>query len=167
VDVVKMKIIPLKKEHFVAVSRIYLEGLATGVASFETNVPSWDEWDEKFITPCRFIALVHGEVAGWCALSLVSKRNAYRGVAEETIYIGSKFQGKGVGKALLTYLISESEKAAFWTLQAGIFPQNKASIALHEQCGFRIVGVREKIAQRDGTWFDNVLMERRSKKNLI
>jgi Sortase and related acyltransferases len=161
-----MHIIPLNKEHFVAVSAIYLEGLATGVASFETEAPSWGQWDEKFLHPCRFVAMVHSEVAGWCALSAISKRQVYSGVAEDTIYIASKFQGKGIGKTLLRFLISESEKAGFWTLQAGIFPQNKASIALHEQCGFRIVGTRKKIAQRDGKWHDNVLMERRSETQL-
>lgn len=147
-----------------AVSSIYLEGLATGVASFETESPSWDQWDEKFLNPCRFVAMVQGEVAGWCALSAVSKRQVYSGVAEDTIYIASKFQRKGIGNTLLRHLISESEKAGFWTLQAGIFPQNKASIELHKQCGFRIIGIREKIAQRDGKWYDNVLMERRSTK---
>ncbi|MBZ0327946.1 MAG: GNAT family N-acetyltransferase [Altibacter sp.] len=159
-----MKIIPLDKEHFVAVSSIYLEGLATGVASFETEAPSWDQWDEKFLNSYRFVAMVQGEVAGWCALSAVSKRQVYSGVAEDTIYIASKFQRKGIGNTLLRHLISESEKAGFWTLQAGIFPQNKASIELHKQCGFRIIGIREKIARRDGKWYDNMLMERRSTK---
>lgn len=161
-----MKIIPLDREHFVAVSNIYLEGLATGVASFETEAPSWELWDQKFLKVCRYVAIVHDEVAGWCALSAVSKRQVYAGVAEDTLYVATKFQGKGVGKALLKHLISESEKIGFWTIQAGIFPQNKMSVKLHEGCGFRMIGYREKIAQRDGKWHDNVLMERRSKKQL-
>lgn len=150
-----------------AVSKIYFDGLATGVASFETEVPPWELWDQKFLKTCRHVAIVQNEVAGWCALSAVSNRQVYAGVAENTIYIATKFQGKGIGKALLKYLISESEKAGFWTLQAGIFPQNKPSIKLHENCGFRTIGIREKIAQRDGKWYDNVLMERRSKSVLL
>jgi len=157
-----MKIIPLKEEHFAVVSRIYSEGMATGVATFETKVPNWDAWNTKFLADCRYVLMIENVVAAWCALSPVSKREVYKGVAEDTIYVASKFQNKGIGHTLLTYLIEESEKAGFWTLQAGIFSENTSSICLHERCGFRILGVRKKIAQRNGIWHDNVLMERRS-----
>ena len=108
--------------------------------------------------------LIEKKVVAWCTLSAVSKRKVYEGVAEDTIYVASAHAGKGIGKFLLDHLVAESEKAGFWTLQAGIFTQNKASIALHEKCGFRIIGTRKKIGQRNGKWYDNVLMERRSKK---
>lgn len=159
-----MKIEPLEKKHYPEVSIIYSEGLATGVASFETIVPSWDQWNDKFLQFCRFVVLVEDKVVAWCALSPVSKRAVYNGVAEDTIYVAVSHQGQGIGKILLDHLISESERAGFWTLQAGIFSQNKASIKLHKECGFRIIGTRENIAKRDGKWHDNVLMERRSKK---
>lgn len=161
-DVVKMVIAALTKEHYPEVAKIYEEGMATGIATFETEVPKWTAWNEKFLPNCRFVATIRGEIAGWCALSPVSKRLVYKGVAEVTIYVASRFQKMGIGKKLLTHLVNESEKGGFWTLQAGIFSENKISIYLHEQCGFRVMGVREKIAQRDGKWFDNVLMERRS-----
>ena len=159
-----MKITALREIHFPAVSKIYTEGIATGIATFETQVPDWEIWNDKFLQECRFVALIDNEIIGWCALSGVSKRSVYSGVAENTVYVAEKARGKGVGKALLLHLISESEKAGFWTLQAGIFPQNEVSIELHKQCGFRVIGTREKIAERGGVWFDNVLLERRSKK---
>jgi arsenate reductase len=159
-----MKIVPLKQDHFEAVATIYAQGLETGIASFEISVPPWEEWNEKFHQQCRFVILIDNVVAGWCALSPVSKRSVYSGVAEDTIYIAKAYRHRGLGNILLNHLISASEAAGFWTLQAGIFPQNTASIKLHEDCGFRILGVREKIAQRDGFWYNNVLMERRSKK---
>ena len=158
-----MEIIPLTEKHYPQVARIYQQGLATGVATFETEVPSWEQWNEKFLQVCRYVMVEADEVVAWCALSATSKRVVYRGVAEDTIYVAAAHQGKGVGNQLLTYLVGQSEAAGFWTLQAGIFPQNKASIALHKQCGFRILGIREKVAQRNGVWQDNVIMERRSK----
>lgn len=161
--VVRMQIISFEKEHYPEVSRIYSEGQNTGLATFETSVPQWEAWDEKFLKICRYIVLIDNQVVAWCALSAVSKREVYKGVAEDTIYVDLKHQGKGIGKSLLTHLISESEKAGFWTLQAGIFSENVGSIKLHENCGFRVLGVREKIGKRDGKWHDNVLMERRSK----
>lgn len=166
VDAAKMKIIPLQEEHFPAVSRIYAEGMASGIATFETMVPNWEQWNVKFLPVCRYVMLMGNEVVAWCALSPVSKRTVYKGVAEDTIYVDSKFQKKGIGKLLLSFLVEESEKSGFWTLQAGIFSENTSSIHLHELCGFRIIGVREKVAQRDGVWHDNVLMERRSSLNL-
>lgn len=159
----KTNIIPLQEDHFPDVARIYEEGLATGIASFETRVPDWLHWDKKFLSQCRFVAVSADEIVGWCALSPVSSREVYQGVAEVTIYIKNAFQGMGIGRSLLSYLVSESEKEGFWTLQAGIFPENTASISLHKKCGFRIMGVREKPAKRNGVWYDNVLLERRSR----
>lgn len=159
-----MRIVPLQKEHYPDVSRIYAEGVATGIATFETKIPSWEDWDDKFLKPCRFVVFIDNTIVAWCALSGVSKRTVYGGVAEDTLYVANDYQGKGIGKQLLAHLINESEKEGFWTLQAAIFPQNTASIHLHEVCGFRILGFREQVAQRDGIWHDNVLLERRSKK---
>jgi len=159
-----MIIVPLQKEHYPSVSKIYADGLATGIASFETDILDWEDWDKKFLSQCRYAVFVDKEIVAWCALSAVSKREVYKGVAEDTIYVSKLHRGKGIGKNLLHHLISESDKVGFWTLQAGIFSENKASIRLHEDCGFRVVGVRESIAKRDGKWHDNVLMEHRNKK---
>lgn len=159
-----MQIKPLGKGHYPKVAAIYAQGLDTGIATFETQVPNWEQWNSKFLPTCRFVVEVDDEVVAWCALSKISKREVYRGVIENTIYVSETSRGKGIGKTLLTHLVTESEKAGFWSLQAAIFPQNQASIQLHQECGFRIIGRREKIAQRDGRWYDNVLMERRSKK---
>jgi phosphinothricin acetyltransferase len=152
----------LKKEHYPQVSKIYAQGLATGIATFETEVPTWEQWNKKFTKKCRFIALIGSEVVAWCALNPVSNRAVYCGVAEDTIYVAQQHRGKGIGKLLLKYLVSESEKEGFWSLQAAIFPENEASIKLHLDCEFREVGIREKIAQRNGKWFDNTLLERRA-----
>ena len=157
-----MIIRPLIESDYKKVATIYREGLKTGIATFETNVPSWDIWDQKFLPVCRFVIEDQNGIVGWCALSKISERDVYKGVAEDTIYIAPEFQGMNIGMQLLNHLISESEKNGFWSLYAAIFPQNKASIALHKNCGFRIIGIREKIAQRNGKWYDNVLMERRS-----
>jgi|GEM_PF-99402 len=164
VAVVNVNIIPLLKEHYPTVLKIYSEGINTKIATFETKAPSWELWDKKFLRSCRFVAILNNEVIAWCALSPVSQRDFYKGVAEDTIYVSQKYKGEGVGKILLKHLITQSENNGFWTLQAGIFPENLASIALHKKCGFRILGIREKVAQRDGIWHDNILMERRSKK---
>ncbi|NQX77082.1 GNAT family N-acetyltransferase [Gilvibacter sp.] len=157
-----MEIKQLKKKHFKEVAQIYSDGLDTGIATFETEVPDWKTWKKKFMKPCRFVALKDDRVVGWCALSPASKREVYKGVAESTVYIASEFRGQGIGRKLLKHLIIASKAAGFWTLQAGIFAENKHSIYLHEQCGFRIVGVRKRIAKRDGKWYDNVLMEHRN-----
>lgn len=157
-----MEIQALKKKHFKAVSKIYEEGLETGIATFETEVPKWSKWQKKFLKPCRFVAIKNGEVIGWCALSPVSKRKVYEGVAESTIYIAATHRGKGIGRRLLKHLVIASKNAGFWTLQASIFSENTSSIYMHEQCGFRIVGTRQRIARRDGQWYDNVLMEHRN-----
>ncbi|MCO4822221.1 MAG: N-acetyltransferase [Flavobacteriaceae bacterium] len=148
---------------FLKVASIYKAGIATGMATFETKVPSWDVWDNKYIDTCRIVAEVEGQVVGFAVLSQVSQREVYSGVAEVSVYVAEAFRGKGVGKLLLRQLVSMSETNGYWTLQAGIFPKNLSSIKLHEACGFRILGVREKIGQSHGIWYDNVLMERRSK----
>ena len=157
-----MKIHPLIASDFSSVATIYKKGIATGITTFETKVPDWESWNQKYNECCRFVVEKNNIVVGWCALNKVSKRKVYKGVAEDTIYIDSDFQGKHWGRLLLRHLISESEREGFWTLQAAIFPQNKSSISLHISCGFRVIGVRKKIAQRDGIWYDNILIERRS-----
>jgi phosphinothricin acetyltransferase len=153
----------LTKEDWISVSRIYAEGIATGIATFETEVPSWNAWHKKFVKDCRLIAEINNEVIGFAMLSLMSKRKVYKGVAEVSIYVSESYRGKGIGKNLLEGLIVESENIGFWTLQAGIFIENKASITLHKRCGFRVVGIREKIGHLNGIWHDNVLLERRTK----
>ena len=150
---------------FFRVSEIYKAGLDTGIATFETQVPSYDDWDSRFLKICRYVAFAKNTMVGWAALSPRSKRECYRGVAETTIYIDPVFHGKGVGKKLLQHLIDESEKAGFWTLTAHIFPENTASINLHEKLGFTVVGQHQRIAQRNGKWHDNVVLERRSKNS--
>lgn len=145
-----------------AVSRIYRQGIETGNATFETTVPTWTAWDEGHIDECRLVVELDGSVAAWAALSLVSSRHVYRGVAEHSIYVAEEARGKGVGAQLLAALITGSEDAGFWTLQTAIFPENQASITLHAKHGFRIVGERERLGSHEGRWRDVVLMERRS-----
>jgi thioredoxin type arsenate reductase len=159
-----IEIVPYKPDYFPKVAKIYTEGLATGFATFEVETPSEEVWDKKFLPEGRLVALWNGEVAAWAALSSVSPRIVYRGVAEDTLYVGKDFRGKGIGKAILTALIDKSESHGYWTLLARIFPQNIASIKLHEACGFRAVGRKEKIGSRNGIWYDNIEFERRSKK---
>ena len=145
------------------VCSIYLEGIATGDATFETDAPPWEKWDAAHLSSCRLVARSGASVIGWAALSPVSSRCVYGGVAEVSLYIGEGFRGRGLGRALLTALIAESEKKGLWTLQAGIFPENQASIELHKKCGFRELGRRERIAKMDGRWRDTVILERRSR----
>lgn len=144
------------------VSIIYKQGIDTGNATFEKHVPSWVEWDRNHLTVCRLVAESEKEVIGWAALSHVSDREVYKGVAEISLYVGESHAKKGVGKKLLMQLIEESEAKGIWTLQASIFPKNTASIRLHTSCGFRKVGYREKIGKMDDKWRDTVLLERRS-----
>lgn len=146
-----------------SVSRIYLEGIRTGNATFETNSPEWESWDKSHRSDCRLVARCNGEVVGWAALSNVSQRKVYSGVCEVSIYICSGFRGKGIGGQLMERLIAASEKHRIWTLQAGIFPENTGSLVLHEKMGFRQVGIREKIGQMNGVWRDVIFLERRSK----
>ncbi len=144
------------------VRAIYLEGIATGDATFETDAPSFETWDASHLRACRLVARIDGEVAGWAALSPVSSRCVYGGVAEVSVYVGEKHRGRGVGRALLSELVKESERSGLWTLQAGVLAENASSIALHERCGFRVVGTRERLGRLKGAWRDVVLLERRS-----
>lgn len=143
------------------VRSIYLEGVRSGNSTFETEAPSWEKWDEGHLAAPRLVMREEDVVLGWAALSPVSKRQVYRGVAEVTVYVTENARGKGVGRSLLEALITESEKTGIWTLQASIFPENRASIELHIRCGFREVGRRERIAMLNGVWRDTLLFERR------
>lgn len=145
-----------------AVRAIYEDGIATGHATFETSAPAWEQWDGDHLEACRLVAEDAGEVLGWAALTQVSGRCVYAGVAEVSIYVAPAAHGRGIGQRLLSALIDQSERAGLWTLQAGIFPENDASVALHERCGFRIVGRREKLGKTNGAWRDVLLLERRS-----
>ncbi|MBC2838525.1 GNAT family N-acetyltransferase [Robiginitalea sp. SC105] len=159
-----MQIRPMTPEDWHEVARIYAEGIGTGVATFETRVPTYEAWDSAHLPECRLVAQAKdGQLAGWAALSPVSGRCVYGGVAELSVYVSSRHRGSGTGKALLAALIPESEARGIWTLQSGVFPENSASIRLHESCGFRRLGYREKIARRNGVWKDNILFERRSR----
>jgi L-amino acid N-acyltransferase YncA len=159
-----MNIIPMVPHHWDAVKVIYEQGMATKQATFQTEAPTWEEWDKGHLPHLRYVVMYDEVVTGWAALSAVSGRCVYAGVCEVSVYIHEHFRGKGVGKLLLQTLIEESETQDIWTLQSGIFPENQASIALHEKLGFRTVGYREKIGKMDGAWRDTVLMERRSKR---
>ena len=141
---------------------IYAQGIATGNATFETEPPSWEAWEASHLGGHQLVALQDGAVCGWAALSPVSNRCAYEGVAEDSVYVSGTARGKGVGKALLSELVARAERDGIWTVQAGIFPENVSSISLHRACGFRVVGVRERLGRMNGTWRDVVLMERRS-----
>lgn len=155
----------MKYEDWEEVKEIYLKGIKTGNSTFQTKAPSWKEWDEGHSSECRLVAKEGDNVLGWAALSPVSSRCVYSGVAEVSIYVGSQYRGNGIGSSLLKKLIETSEKNEFWTLQAGIFLENKSSLLLHKKCGFREVGIREKIGKmKNGEWRDVVLLERRSNK---
>ena len=160
----KVAVRPLVRADWETVSRIYAEGIATGIATFETTVPNWEFWNEKYIKHCRIVAELNSEVVGFAVLSPVSTRKVYKGVAEVSVYVSEQHRGQHIGKTLLNRLITESEHNGFWTLQAAIFSENIGSIRLHEKCGFRIVGIREKIGKLHGKWHDNHLLERRSRK---
>ena len=153
---------PMTATDWEKVAIIYSEGIATGMATFETQIPTYEKWDRSHLKNCRFVGLYEDNLAGWAALAPVSSRHVYRGVAEVSIYIGHDYRGLGIGKALLQHLILESEAQGFWTLQSGIFPSNQISIKLHESVGFRKIGVRERVGKLNGVWIDNVLFERRS-----
>lgn len=149
-------------EHWPRVRAIYLQGIVTGNATFEQMAPDWDQWDAAHLASCRIVAVDENATVGWAALSAVSRRPVYAGVAEVSVYVDACARGKGVGKRLLAELVERSEAAGFWTLQAGIFPENVASIELHKRLGFRIVGTRERIGCMNGRWRDVCLLERRS-----
>jgi len=146
------------------VRRIYEEGIATDLATFETAAKPWPDWDASHLPAGRFVAVRDGRIAGWAALSGVSDRCVYAGVAEVSVYVSADARGQGVGRGLLEVLVAASEQQDLWTLQAGIFPENKSSVALHERCGFRVVGRRERLGKLKGVWRDVLLLERRSEK---
>ncbi len=152
----------LVKRDWPDVERIYKAGILTGSATFEITTPTWAKWDQNHLEHSRWVA-DNGKVLGWVALSPVSDRCVYGGVAEVSVYIDPKERGKGIGKMLLTKVIESSESNGIWTLTAGMFPENAGSIALHEKCGFRKIGYREKIGKLFGVWKDNLIYERRSK----
>lgn len=158
-----MNIIHLLPSHWEAVQKIYEDGIATGNATFQTSAPPWNEWDKAHAVKPRLVAINNDEVLGWAAITPVSGRCVYAGVGEVSVYVSAIARGRGVGKFLLQALIEESEKENFWTLQAGIFPENIPSLSIHKTSGFRIIGTREKIGQMNGVWRDTVLLERRSK----
>jgi phosphinothricin acetyltransferase len=153
---------PMLPTDWDAVRAIYQEGIRTGNATFETEVPDWEKWNRSHLAECRLIVCAGPEVAGWAALSPISAREVYRGVAEVSIYIAEGARGKGIGAQLLAALIAASEEHGIWTLQAAIFPENVASIAIHERHSFRVVGTRERIGCMNSRWRDVALLERRS-----
>lgn len=153
----------MKEHDWDKVCKIYMEGIATGHATFQKEAPSWEEWDQGHKKDCRLVAVLNNRIIGWAALSPVSSRHVYRGVAEVSIYVSPSEAGKGVGNALLNALIEKSEQQGYWTLQASIFPENIASLYIHFKNGFREVGRRERIGEMDGIWRDTIILERRSK----
>jgi len=157
-----MKIRPMHGDDVNAVLVIYAEGIEDGLATFETQCPSWEEWHAAHVEECRLVAEDGGRLLGWAALSPVSRRACYRGVAEVTVYVARTARGRGVGAALLYALVEASEEAGFWTLQGATFEDNTASLLAQESCGFRVVGTRERIGQLEGQWKTTVLTERRS-----
>jgi L-amino acid N-acyltransferase YncA len=152
---------PLEAADWPGVERIYAEGIATGDATFETEPPSWDEFDGGRLPGHRLVAVEQGEVVGWAALSPTSSRACYAGVVEHSVYVAKASRGRGVGKALLQALIAGADAAGLWTIQTSIFPENESSVALHRSLGFREVGRRERIAKLKGVWRDTLLLERR------
>ncbi len=158
----QVAIADLRTEHWPGVARVYAEGIATGNATFETDVPTWERWDSAHLPEHRFVALSVDRVVGWAAVSPVSDRCVYGGVVENSVYVATGEHGRGIGKLLLEQLIGSTETAGVWTIQAGMFPENVASIKLHERVGFEIVGRRRRLGKLNGEWRDVLLLERRS-----
>ena len=156
-----LRIEPLREDDWPAVAAIYREGIEGRLATFETEVPEWSVWDEAHLREHRLVARTGEEVVGWAALTPVSRRAVYAGVADLSVYVTVSARGKGVGRALLAALVERARAGGLWTLQAGVFPENEASLALHRSLGFRDVGVRERIGRLDGVWRDVVLLELR------
>ena len=152
----------LRPRDWPEVAAIYEAGILGRNATFETEVPTWEEWDARHLRAHRLVALEDERVVGWAALSPVSTRRCYRGVAENSVYVAAHRRGRGIGRLLLDALVRQADRGGIWTIQTSIFPENRASIVLHVACGFRVVGVRERIARLDGVWRDTVLVERRS-----
>jgi L-amino acid N-acyltransferase YncA len=148
-------------DDYESVAAIFAEGIETAVSTFETEVPSWEEWDERHLPEHRLVAELDGDIVGWCAVVPYSSREVYRGVGEESVYVAGRARGGGVGRGLLQALIESARAGGLWTLQAGIFPDNEASLALHRALGFREVGVRDRLGQLDGVWRNVVLLELR------
>ncbi|PBI94582.1 putative phosphinothricin acetyltransferase YwnH [Flavobacterium sp. ACN2] len=157
-----MEIRKLSDKHWDQVKIIYQKGIDTGNATFQTSAPSWEDWDQSHLKSCRVVMQKDGNVIGWAALTPVSSRCVYAGVAEVSVYVNPAHSGKGIGLTLLNELVRQSEAEGIWTLQAGIFPENTASLRIHEKAGFRILGTREKIGKQNGIWRDTALLERRS-----
>ncbi|QIY83023.1 N-acetyltransferase [Chryseobacterium sp. NEB161] len=162
-NTVTMEIRPITKDNFSEAVEIYKQGLATNIATFQNDLPQWEDWNKGHLDFCRISIYENNKMLGWTALTPVSSRCVYAGVAEVSVYIAQKERGKGIGKILLNELITQSEANGIWMLQSGIFSENQSSIKLHEKCGFRMVGYREKIGKKNGIWKDNILMEYRSK----
>jgi phosphinothricin acetyltransferase len=159
-DVVELQ--AMRSEDWPAVRAIYEAGIATGDATFETTAPDWPAWDAGHLAEHRLVGRLDGRVVGWAALAPVSDRCAYAGVAEDSVYVAPEAQGQGIGRALLSGVVSSAERGGIWTVQTGIFPENQPSVRLHAACGFRVVGVRERLGKLHGIWRDVLLLERRS-----
>jgi L-amino acid N-acyltransferase YncA len=157
-----MELQALRPDHWPAVRTIFEAGIASGDATFETAAPDWEDWDARHLAEHRLVATDDGRVVGWTALAPVSDRCAYAGVAEDSIYVAPDAQGRGVGRALLAAVVASAEQGGIWTVQTGIFPENRASVRLHQACGFRVVGLRERLGRLHGRWRDVLLLERRS-----
>ena len=158
-----VKLRSLKPEDWISVADIYRQGIESGNATFQMEIPTWEDWNSAHLKSCRIVACIDNEIIGWAALTPVSVRSVYAGVAEVSVYVSNRFKGHKVGTRLFENLISESEKAGIWTLQASIFSENTASLKLHENYGFRKIGFREKIGKMNGVWRDTILLERRSR----
>lgn len=148
-------------EDWPAVEAIYADGIATREATFETATPTWAEFDAGRLSAHRFVAVDGDQVVGWVAISPTSSRDCYSGVVEHSVYVGSEARGEGVGRALMEALLESTDRGGIWVVQTSIFPENEASLALHERVGFRVVGRRERIARLDDRWRDTLLLERR------
>ncbi|MHC5409738.1 GNAT family N-acetyltransferase [Listeria seeligeri] len=159
------KILPMLPENYPAIAEIHQEGIDTGNATFQEKTLTLEEWDQKYLKKCRLVVLLDRKVVGWAALLPFSSMNSYRGVAELSIYIAKTARGKGIGKALMQEIIQTSEQNGFWTLQSLIFPENKASIALHHAYGFQTLCIHKKLGEMNGTFRDVALLERRSNRN--
>ncbi len=157
-----MEIRKLSQKDYPEVAEIYRQGILTGNATFQSDAPPWEEWTKSHLEHSRIVAVQNNRILGWAALTPVSGRCVYAGVAEVSVYVADSLKGKGIGKLLLKNLIADSEKNNIWTLQAGIFPENVVSLKIHETHGFRKIGYRERIGQMNGKWRDTVLLERRS-----
>jgi phosphinothricin acetyltransferase len=155
----------LEPSDWPAVERIYAEGIATRAATFETEPPTWEQFDAGRLRDHRLVAIEDGAVVGWAAVSPVSLRECYSGVVEHSVYVAEDARGRGIGIALLEALVASTEASGIWTIQSSVFPENEASVRLHERAGFRVVGRRERIAKLDGVWRDTVLVERRARSD--